>query len=55
MRAFLDGTCTKCGKRIGWCGDMMDKPPCSGCGHQTPKEDLQKEQDKLNKIMEEFE
>ena len=35
---FMDATCPRCGKRIGWYGDVSDRPPCGGCGHQISPE-----------------
>jgi hypothetical protein len=29
---FFDASCEKCGKRIGWCGKLKDRPPCPRCG-----------------------
>jgi len=31
MKAFYDATCEKCGKRIGWFGELKDRPPCPKC------------------------
>ena len=33
MRGFFDASCSKCGRHIGWCGGILDKPPCGSCGH----------------------
>lgn len=50
--AFNDGRCAKCGCRIGWQGNITDKPSCSKCGHKPTAEeisDLQKDEEQLNK------
>lgn len=39
--SMIDASCPKCGKRFGWSGSMIDRPPCPRCGHQLPKEELE--------------
>lgn len=39
--AFMDATCEKCGRRIGWFGNMVDRPPCERCGHLPEREALE--------------
>ena len=41
MPAFMDATCPKCSKRIGWAGEMKDRPPCPRCGHQLSPEKME--------------
>lgn len=36
MASFIDATCTKCGRKYGWCGEMKDRPKCPKCGHLEP-------------------
>lgn len=53
MSAFNDGSCMKCKRRMGWKGEVTDKPICPNCGHEpTPKEIKDLVHDK--KIMDEF-
>ena len=42
MNAMIDVSCPKCGRRFGWCGEMINRPPCPRCGHQLPREELEK-------------
>lgn len=34
---FFDGTCSKCGARIGWSGKASDMPPCKRCAAGASK------------------
>ena len=45
-RAFMDATCPKCKRRIGWHGTVLDRPACA-CGHQIDKAELQADHDKV--------
>lgn len=47
MRAFIDATCPKCKRHIGWYGDAKDRPACA-CGHQVPREQLEGDAAKLD-------
>lgn len=51
VRGFMDATCEKCGKRIGWFGNLSDRPPCSGCGHAIDPEKLKLADAELEKTM----
>lgn len=48
MAGFYDITCPKCGRRIGWSGELKDQPVCK-CGYVGSKE----ETDRLEKIFQE--
>jgi predicted nucleic acid-binding Zn-ribbon protein len=50
MPAFNDASCPKCGRRFGWVGEMIDRPPCPKCGHQIPKEELQEADEEMEKF-----
>lgn len=47
MAGFFDATCPKCGKRFGWSGELVERPPCPGCGHAIPAEELKAGEDAL--------
>jgi PHP family Zn ribbon phosphoesterase len=51
VSAFMDATCPRCGRRFGWTGKAMDRPPCPKCGHVMARELLKK----TDELMEEFE
>lgn len=46
--SFIDATCLKCGKRIGWQGTLLDRPSCPKCGFRPPNSELQKAEDELD-------
>jgi len=54
MGAF-DATCPKCRRRFGWGGELIDKPPCPNCGHQSDPESLRAAQDEMDRMIEEAE
>jgi len=31
--SFCDAQCEKCGKRFGWSGTDVNRPPCPSCGN----------------------
>lgn len=35
-----DGTCRKCGRRMGWTGKLTDKPTCPKCGEAPSEKEL---------------
>ena len=35
---FNDITCSKCGKNIGWYGEIEKPCPCDTCGHDMTEE-----------------
>lgn len=45
--AFNDARCPRCGKKICWIGRLEDRPPCPGCGHQIPLEDLKRDAEEM--------
>lgn len=47
MPGMFDARCQECGKRFGWCGELVDRPPCPRCRHRVSLEDLQVEQARL--------
>ncbi len=51
MSSFNDATCPKCGKRIGWVGNLRDKPACPKCGFRDSQEELER----VDKMLEEME
>lgn len=54
MPAFYDGRCLKCDKKIGWAGELKDRPACPRCGEPPPavsKED-EDELESLKKTLE---
>jgi len=56
IRMAFDATCKKCGKRFGWTGGAIDRPPCPGCRDKIPREELEKSQkhiEEFSKKMEE--
>lgn len=38
--AFMDVTCPRCKRRLGWQGNMADRPPCK-CGYRPPQAELE--------------
>lgn len=48
--SMIDGNCPKCGKRFGWQGSMIDRPPCPKCGHQIPRAELEADERKFQEI-----
>lgn len=36
MPAFVDITCTRCGRRYGYLGEPASPPPCTHCGYVPP-------------------
>ncbi len=44
MPSMIDVSCPKCSRRFGWCGEMIDRPPCPRCGHQLPVDALGEDQ-----------
>lgn len=51
MNAMMDGRCPKCSKRFGWRGKVTERPPCPRCGHQLPREQLEKDQATLERAL----
>ena len=50
----LDARCEKCGKRIGWFGEVKEQPTCGRCGHKPDPAKLkaaQKEMDDFQKLL----
>lgn len=45
-----DATCPKCGKRFGWAGEVVDRPPCPNCSHTIPLEILRSDQKMLDEV-----
>lgn len=43
-RAFMDATCKKCGKRIGWFGRAVNMPTCPRCGAEPDRAALERDQ-----------
>lgn len=52
MPAFMDATCSKCGKRFGWVGKVTDRPACPNCGDRPSDESLQADEEELNDFKE---
>lgn len=50
MSGFIDATC-KCGKRIGWCGGMGDRPACPKCGYRPPQAELDASETEMQAMM----
>lgn len=50
MPGFIDASCPKCHKKIGWFGVMTDHPGCA-CGYRPPQEELQATEDKMNETI----
>lgn len=48
MFAMLDARCGKCNARIGWAGDLRNRPACHKCGHRPPQTELDAEQIKMD-------
>lgn len=40
MPALNDGRCAKCNTRMGWPGELRDKPACPKCGHKPDAAEL---------------
>lgn len=57
MSAFNDGRCASCGRRMGWQGELKDKPACPKCGHKPTQKEIaelletEKELEKARKEM----
>jgi endogenous inhibitor of DNA gyrase (YacG/DUF329 family) len=47
LASFNDARCPKCNKRVGWLGDLKDRPPCPQCGHQIPLEELERAEEEM--------
>lgn len=54
MSGFNDGSCHKCGARIGWVGAVVDMPNCHKCGAAPKKADLKATSDELDRLREEL-
>lgn len=54
MSSTIDATCPKCGKRIGWCGEMGDRPACPKCGHRPPQAELDAAQAEMDAALAEM-
>jgi DNA-directed RNA polymerase subunit RPC12/RpoP len=52
--AFNDAHCSRCGKKISWVGSLLDRPPCPGCGHQIPLEELKRDEEEKIRAFEEL-
>lgn len=50
MPAFMDTRCEKCGARIGWMGELTDRPKCSKCAYRPSNEKLQEDQKYLDEM-----
>jgi DNA-binding XRE family transcriptional regulator len=50
MPTMIDVTCPKCGRRIGWCGSMANRPACPACGHRPRQADLDAVEAKMQEI-----
>lgn len=51
-KAFIDATCPKCRKRIGWYGRIVDHPTCPRCGHRPDQANLERTQAEADKFTE---
>ncbi len=49
--AMNDATCGKCGRRFGWYGRLVNRPPCPDCGDVVPQSQLEKEQREVDLVM----
>lgn len=47
MPAMMDATCPKCNRRVGWAGEVTDRPPCHRCGHQVTRQELEADRAKF--------
>lgn len=50
MGAFMDTTCRKCGKRFGWVGNSVDRPPCPKCGGMVDIVALKADDEEINRF-----
>jgi len=46
--AFIDVCCPKCRAKFGWYGRLMDRPPCPRCRFTIPREELERDQAKMD-------
>lgn len=51
VKRFMDATCEKCGTRIGWFGNLIDRPPCGNCGHAIDPEELKRSDAELERML----
>jgi len=47
MPAFYDARCPRWGRRVGWFGELKDRPACR-CGHRPPDSELQADQQEMD-------
>jgi len=52
MPGFFDATCPDCGARIGWAGELKDRPPCPRCGHRPNQSELDEADRRFGEYME---
>lgn len=41
MSSMMDAQCPRCGCRIGWKGEAVDRPRCPKCLHQVDRAELE--------------
>jgi DNA-binding XRE family transcriptional regulator len=51
-KAFIDVSCAKCGKKFGWFGLVVERPPCPRCGDRPAPADLERDQAAMNDFRE---
>lgn len=52
VAGFMDASCPRCRRKIGWYGRVVDRPPCPRCGHQIDAATLEHDQAQLNDFRE---
>lgn len=48
MPSMIDVRCAACGKRYGFCGEMIDQPPCPKCGREPDRAEIAKVQAQMD-------
>lgn len=48
---YWDATCPHCHHRIGWRGQLTQRPACPECGHAVPANVLEREQAHIQAVL----